>query len=52
MAFRIAVQARFNEIARGERGITADTALRLATFFGNTPQLWINLQTHYDLDAL
>lgn len=42
-------RARLNEIVRGQRSITADTALRLAKFFGNTPQFWMNLQTHYDL---
>lgn len=42
-------RARLNEIVRGERGITADTALRLGRFFGNSAQFWMNLQTHYDL---
>jgi addiction module HigA family antidote len=41
--------ARLNEIVRGRRGVTADTALRLARYFGTTPELWINLQTFYDL---
>jgi addiction module HigA family antidote len=41
--------ARLNEIVRGRRGITADTALRLARYFGTTPELWLNLQTFYDL---
>jgi addiction module HigA family antidote len=41
--------ARLNEIVRGRRGVTADTALRLARSFGTTPELWINLQTFYDL---
>jgi antitoxin HigA-1 len=40
---------RVNEIVRGRRGITADTALRLATFFSTTAELWLNLQSHYDL---
>jgi addiction module HigA family antidote len=40
---------RINDIIHGKRGITADTALRLATYFGTTPEFWINLQTHYDL---
>jgi len=37
--------ARLHEIVRGRRGVTADTALRLARYFGATPELWINLQT-------
>lgn len=41
--------ARINEIIRGRRGITADTALRLARYFGTTPELWLNLQSFYDL---
>ena len=41
--------ARLNEIVRGRRGVTADTALRLARYFGTTPELWINLQSFYDL---
>ena len=40
---------RINEIIKGKRTITADTALRLAKFFGTTPELWLNLQTDYDL---
>ncbi|MGE3624443.1 MAG: HigA family addiction module antitoxin [Bdellovibrionales bacterium] len=42
-------RARLNEIVRGERGITADTALRLGQFFGNSAQFWMNLQSHFDL---
>ena len=41
---------RINEIIKGQRGITADTALRLGRFFGNTPEFWLNLQAHYDLE--
>jgi addiction module HigA family antidote len=41
---------RINDIVRGRRAITADTALRLARFFGTTPQFWMNLQTNYDLE--
>ena len=41
--------ARLGEIVRGRRGITADTALRLARYFGTTPELWLNLQAFYDL---
>lgn len=39
---------RINEIVHGKRGITVDTALRLARFFGTSAQFWSNLQTHYD----
>ncbi len=41
---------RINEIVHGKRGITADTALRLAKYFGTSAAFWINLQSHYDLD--
>ncbi len=41
---------RVNDIARGKRAITADTALRLARYFGTTPQFWMNLQANYDLE--
>lgn len=40
---------RINEIVKGERSITADTALRLARFFGTSAELWMNLQGRYDL---
>ena len=40
---------RLNEIVRGERGVTADTALRLARYFNTSPEFWLNLQTLYDL---
>jgi addiction module HigA family antidote len=39
---------RINDIIRGKRGITRDTAARLAVFWGTTPDLWINLQARYD----
>jgi len=42
---------RINEIARGLRSITADTALRLARFFRTTERFWLNLQTRYDLEV-
>jgi addiction module HigA family antidote len=42
-------QRRIGEIIIGKRSITADTALRLAKFFGTDAQSWMNLQTHYDL---
>jgi len=40
---------RINLIINGERSISADTALRLSRFFGTTPELWVNLQSHFDL---
>jgi len=43
-------RTRLNDIVRGRRGITADTALRLARYFGTDALSWINLQTRYDLD--
>jgi len=41
---------RINEIVKGQRAITADTALRLGRYFRMAPQFWLNLQTHYDLE--
>jgi addiction module HigA family antidote len=54
-ASRLAVElfvpvTRVNDIVRGKRAITADTALRLARYFGTTPQFWMNLQANYDLE--
>ena len=43
---------RINAIVHGKRGITADTAARLARYFGTTPQFWLNLQTAYELDMV
>jgi addiction module HigA family antidote len=40
---------RVNDLVHGRRGITADTALRLAKFFGTTPDFWLGLQMEYDL---
>jgi addiction module HigA family antidote len=40
---------RMTEIVHGRRGITADTALRLARYFNTTPKFWLNLQTSYEL---
>ena len=40
---------RIAEIVRGRRAITADTALRLGRFFGNSPRIWLNLQAEHDL---
>jgi addiction module HigA family antidote len=42
---------RINEIVHGKRGISVDTALRLAAFFGTDAQSWINLQTYYDTET-
>ena len=42
---------RINEIVHGKRAITADTALRLARYFGTTEQFWLNLQSRYDLEV-
>lgn len=51
LALNISVPARrINEIVLGKRGITADTALRLAKFFGTSAEFWLGLQTQYDLD--
>lgn len=41
---------RINEIVRGLRSITANTALRLARYFATSEQFWLNLQSHYDLE--
>ena len=41
--------ARLNEIVRGRRGITADTALRLARYLGTTAEFWMGLQSDYEL---
>jgi addiction module HigA family antidote len=42
---------RINEIVHGKRGITADTALRLARYFGTSDRFWLNLQTRHDLEV-
>jgi addiction module HigA family antidote len=42
---------RINEIVLGKRGVTADTALRLARYFDTTPQFWLGLQADFDLDV-
>src|SRR3977135_2890738 len=42
---------RINEIVRGSRSISADTALRLARYFGTSERFWLNLQTRYDLEV-
>ena len=52
LALNLGVPARrINEIVLQKRRITADTALRLAKFFGTTPEFWIGLQMQYDLDV-
>ena len=53
--YRVAMEltvsaARVNDIVRGKRAITADTAPRLARYFGTTPQFWMSLQANYDLE--
>ena len=50
LALKIRVPAtRIGEIVNGKRSITPDTALRLARFFGNSPEFWLNLQQMHDL---
>ena len=52
LALDIGVPARrINEIVLGKRGVTADTALRLARYFGTSPQFWLGLQKDYELDV-
>ncbi len=52
LAKEIQVPARrINEIVHGQRRISADTALRLARFFGTSERFWINLQSRYDLEV-
>ena len=52
MALALRVPARrINEIVHGKRRITADTALRLARYFGMSPRFWLGLQMGYDLDV-
>ena len=52
LAKEISVPARrINEIVHGQRRISADTALRLARFFGTSERFWINLQSRYDLEV-
>jgi addiction module HigA family antidote len=45
-------QTRISEILKGKRRVTADTALRLSAFFGNSAKFWLNLQQDYDLETL
>ena len=52
LALNIGVSARrINEIVLGKRTVTADTALRLARFFGTSAEFWLGLQAQYDLDV-
>jgi addiction module HigA family antidote len=52
LAMALAVPApRIHEIVHGRRAITADTALRLARYFGTTPKFWTNMQANYDLEV-
>lgn len=44
-------RSRTNDIVRGRRAITTDTAIRLGRYFGMTAEFWINLQARYDLDV-
>ena len=44
-------QIRVSEIVNGKRAITPDTALRLARYFGTSPEFWIGMQTTYDLEV-
>jgi addiction module HigA family antidote len=44
-------QTRISEIIKGNRGISADTALRLSQFFGNSAKFWLGLQDDFDLEA-
>jgi addiction module HigA family antidote len=52
LAKEISVPARrINEIVHGERGISADTAIRFARYFGNSEEFWMSLQARYDLEV-
>ena len=52
LALALGVPARrINEIVLGKRGVSADTALRLGWYFGNSPEFWLGLQMDYDLDV-
>jgi addiction module HigA family antidote len=52
LALSVRVPARrINEIVLGKRAVTADTALRLSRYFGNSPEFWLGLQMDYDLDV-
>jgi addiction module HigA family antidote len=52
LALALGVPARrINEIVLGKRGISADTALRLSAYFGNSADFWLGIQMDYDLDS-
>jgi antitoxin HigA-1 len=52
LALSLGVPAtRIGEIVNGRRAVTSDTALRLARFFGTTPEFWMNMQTGYELET-
>ena len=52
LALALGVPARrINEIVLGKRGISADTALRLSAYFGNSADFWLGIQKDYDLDS-
>ena len=52
LAKDISVPARrINEIVHGSRAISANTAIRLAKYFGISPQFWLNLQSHYEIEV-
>lgn len=52
LALALGVPARrINEIVLGKRGVSADTALRLSTYFGNSADFWLGIQMEYDLDV-
>ena len=52
LAKEVSVPARrINEVVRGTRAVTADTALRLARYFGTSERFWLNLQSRYDLEV-
>jgi addiction module HigA family antidote len=44
-------RSRVNDIVLGRRGVSAESALRLARYFGTTPEFWVNLQARYDLEV-
>ncbi|MFZ1730683.1 MAG: HigA family addiction module antitoxin [Bacteroidota bacterium] len=53
LAIALAISPRrINKIVNGKRSITADTAIRLAQYFGNSEQFWMNLQSFYELEAV
>lgn len=49
LAIRVPLQ-RVHDLVHGRRAVSLDTAARLGRFFGTSPEFWLNLQTHYDLE--